>query len=237
MHPSTRKDEDSACTALTLLNLERICLFLGATPSLLPLVKEYVGTISVFFVFFTVSYNLEVQVKANGAPHISTLGVISCGLMNVILDYVFVILIPWGVFGAAFATGLSQMTSTTVFVIYFLKHKERLRLGKFKWNLRDYRRILPLGLSDGLTELSNGIVIFLFNITILRVIGEKALVSYTIINYVATMVLMTMKFVRAHCLLYQERYAGPAFCMPPAGPEQTPVASAVHRRTASRRPF
>lgn len=180
------------CTAVTLLNLEKICLFLGATPDLLPLVKEYVGTISVFFVFFTVSYNLEVQVKANGAPHISTLGVISCGLMNVVLDYVFVILIPWGVFGAAFATGLSQMTSTTVFVIYFLKHKERLRLGKFKWNLRDYRRILPLGLSDGLTELSNGIVIFLFNITILRVIGEKALVSYTIINYVATMVLMTM---------------------------------------------
>ncbi|MEG2455329.1 MAG: MATE family efflux transporter [Oscillospiraceae bacterium] len=179
-------------TILTLIFLDPIAHFLGATPSTLTYVKEYVGTISVFFVFFTVSYNLEVQVKADGAPQISTIGVISCAIMNIVLDYVFVIAIPWGVFGAAFATGLSQMTSTTVFVIYFLTHKERLRLQKFKPHLADYRRILPLGLSDGLTELSNGIVIFAFNHTIMRVIGESAVVTYTIISYVNTLVLMTM---------------------------------------------
>ncbi|MEG0321507.1 MAG: MATE family efflux transporter, partial [Oscillospiraceae bacterium] len=141
-------------TILTLIFLDPIAHFLGATPSTLTYVKEYVGTISVFFVFFTISYNLEVQVKADGAPQISTIGVISCALMNVVLDYVFVIAIPWGVFGAAFATGLSQMTSTTVFVIYFLTHKEKLRFQKFQPEPSIYRRILPLGLSDGLTELS-----------------------------------------------------------------------------------
>ncbi|MEG1395471.1 MAG: MATE family efflux transporter [Oscillospiraceae bacterium] len=179
-------------TILTLIFLDPIAHFLGATPSTLTYVKEYVGTISVFFVFFTISYNLEVQVKADGAPQISTIGVISCALMNVVLDYVFVIAIPWGVFGAAFATGLSQMTSTTVFVIYFLTHKEKLRFQKFQPEPSIYRRILPLGLSDGLTELSNGVVIFMFNHTILRVIGEGAVVTYTIISYVNTLVLMTM---------------------------------------------
>ena len=68
--------------ALVLLNLERVALFLGATPDTLVYVKEYVGTIAAFAIFFTISYNLEVQVKANGAPHISTIGVISCALIG-----------------------------------------------------------------------------------------------------------------------------------------------------------
>ena len=180
------------CTVITLLNLDRFCVFLGATAPTMQYVRAYVGTIAVFFVFFTVSYNLEVQVKANGAPHISTVGVISCALMNVALDYVFVMVCGWGVFGAALATGLAQMTSAGVFVAYFLTHRERLRLGKFRRDLSVYRRILPLGLSDGLTELSNGVVIFLFNNIILRLIGEDGIVTYTIISYVNTMVLMTM---------------------------------------------
>lgn len=178
--------------AVTLLNLERVALFLGATPDTLAYVKEYVGTIAVFAVFFTVSYNLEVQVKANGAPQISTIGVISCALMNVVLDAVFVLVFHWGVWGAAFATGLAQVTSTCVFLGYFLTHRERLRIARFKPDLRAYRRIVPLGLSEGLNELSNGIVIFMFNQVILSVIGEDAVVSYTIVSYVNTLVLMTM---------------------------------------------
>ncbi len=179
-------------TLLVLLNLERVALFLGATPSTLAYVKEYVGTIACFALFFTVSYNLEIQVKANGAPQVSTIGVLSCALMNVVLDWLFVMVLDWGVWGAAFATGLAQVTSTTVFLIYFLTHRQRLRLARFVPEPKVYCRILPLGLSEGLSELSNGIVIFLFNQAILRVVGEDAVVSYTIISYVNTLVLMTM---------------------------------------------
>ena len=181
-----------AITALALIFLEDIALFLGAMADTLRYVEEYVGTIAVFAVFFTVSYNMEVQVKANGAPQISTVGVLSCGLMNVALDALFVLVFRWGVWGAALATGLAQVTSAVVFFVYFHTHRERLRLEPFRLDLGAYRRILPLGLSEGLNELSNGLVIFLFNRTILRVIGEQALPTYTIISYVSTLVLMTM---------------------------------------------
>ena len=181
-----------AITALALIFLEDIALFLGATADTLRYVEEYVGTIAVFAVFFTVSYNMEVQVKANGAPQISTVGVLSCGLMNVALDALFVVGLGWGVWGAALATGMAQVTSAVVFFVYFHTHRERLRLEPFRLDLGAYRRILPLGLSEGLNELSNGLVIFLFNRTILRVIGEQALPTYTIISYVSTLVLMTM---------------------------------------------
>lgn len=177
---------------VTLLQLEKVAMFLGATSSTLIYVKEYVGIIAVFAIFFTISYNLEIQVKANGAPQVSAIGVLSCALMNVMLDYVFVIRLGWGVRGAALATGLAQATSTMVFLTYFLTHRQRLRLGRFTWELKVYRRILPLGLSDGFSELSNGVVIFLFNHVVLSVIGEEAVVTYTIISYVNTLILMTM---------------------------------------------
>lgn len=181
-----------ALGGIALLFLEPVAHLLGATAATLTYVKEYVGTIAVFAVFFTISYNLEVQVKANGAPQISAVGVLSCGLMNVLLDYVFVMHFHWGVWGAALATGLAQVTSTTVFLVYFLTHRQRLRLGRFRRNLGIYRRILPLGVPEGLSELSNGLVIFLFNRVILAVLGEDGVVSYTIISYVNTLVLMAM---------------------------------------------
>ena len=108
---------------LVLFNLDWVADFLGATGENHHLVKEYVGVIACFSVFFTVSYNLEVQVKADGAPHVSIIGVISCGLMNVVLDYIFVMHLHWGVWGAALATGLAQATSTAVFAVYFLTHR------------------------------------------------------------------------------------------------------------------
>ena len=67
-----------------VFNLDWVADFLGATGENHHLVKEYVGVIACFSVFFTVSYNLEVQVKADGAPHVSIIGVISCGLMKTI---------------------------------------------------------------------------------------------------------------------------------------------------------
>jgi len=181
-----------AITALSLLFLEPLAKLLGGGEGTLGYVKQYVGTIAPFAVFFAVSYNLEVQVKADGAPQVSTIGVCSCALMNVLLDYVFVMHFHWGVWGAALATGLAQVTSTVIFVLYFIFRRHRLQFGRFGRELSVYRRILPLGLSEALNELSNGLVIFIFNLVIIRVLGEDKVTSYTVISYVNTLVLMTM---------------------------------------------
>ena len=181
-----------AVTVISLIFLEPIALFLGASPDNLPHVKEYVGTISIFAVFFILSYNMEALVKTDGTPAVSAVGVTACGLTNVVLDYVFVMRLHWGVLGAAFATGLAQVASTVIFFIYFAKLRKVLKFRKFKLDLKIYRKIIPLGLANGFTELSGGLAVFMFNQVILAVIGESGIVSYTVISYINTLVLNTM---------------------------------------------
>ncbi len=171
---------------------EPLARFLGASDSNLFQVREYLMGISAFASFFTVSYNMEVLVKTDGSPQVSAIGVICCALTNVVLDYVFVIRFGWGVLGAAIATGIAQVASTTLFLLYFFFRSKKLHFVRFRPNLSIYRRVIPIGLADGITELSGGIVIFLFNHTILRVIGEAGVVSYTIISYVNTLTLNAM---------------------------------------------
>lgn len=177
---------------VTRLNLDRIAVFLGAGPETYEYVKGYVGWISAFAVFFVVSYNMEIIVKTDGAPHLQMIGVFSCAMVNVVLDYLFVIRFHMGVEGAAIATGIAQVVSTCIFVCYFIFHGKKLRFRRFHFDLQVYRRIIPLGLSDSITELSGGLVIFLFNRMILRVIGSEGLVSYTVISYVNTLALNSM---------------------------------------------
>lgn len=179
-------------SVLTWFNLERIAYFLGAGPETIDYVKGYMGWISVFAVFFIVSYNMEIFVKTDGCPPLQMAGVMTSAVTNIVLDYVFVMKLHMGVEGAAIATGIAQVVSTTLFVIYFNFKSKRLRFGKFRWNLKLYRRIIPLGMSDSITEMSGGLVIFLFNHMILSIIGNKGIVSYTVISYVNTLALNSM---------------------------------------------
>ncbi|MDD6363061.1 MAG: MATE family efflux transporter [Lachnospiraceae bacterium] len=179
-------------TALTLIFLNPLTRLLGATPDSFVYVREYVGTVGCFAVFFIVSYNMELLVKTDGSPMTSTVSVLACGLTNVLLDYLFVMRLSMGVFGAALATGLAQVASTLVFTIYFRFFSKRLRLVPFRLDLHVYPYVARLGSAAALTELSGGIVVFLYNHVILSVIGENALVSYTVISYLNTLVLSTM---------------------------------------------
>ena len=101
-------------------------------------------------------------------------------------------ILGWGVWGAALATGLAQAVSVMLYIVYFTRYSKVLHFTRFRWDLRIYRQTIPLGVGDGITEFSNGIVIFLFNQAILRLLGEDGVVSYTVIGYVNTLVLMMM---------------------------------------------
>lgn len=179
-------------TAVVLIFLEPFARFLGATDSALPYVKEYIGTIAPFAVCFILSYSFEILIKTDGYPKLATIIVTAGAVANCILDYIFVMRLHWGVFGAAFATGLSQAFVIVFYLKHFLGKTGQLRFAKFRLDIPLIWRKFKNGLPSGVTEFSAGIIIFFFNQAILKYIGEDALVSYTIISYVNSIVVMSM---------------------------------------------
>ncbi len=104
----------------------------------------------------------------------------------------FVIVFWWGVSGAAVATGISQVFVIVLYLWHFLGPKATLRFTKFRLDLKLIGREFRNGLSSGVTEMSAGIIVFFFNLAITRYIGEDALVSYTIVSYINSIVVMSM---------------------------------------------
>lgn len=179
-------------TILAHWQLEPLARFLGATDGTLVYVQDYLGIIVLFSVCFMVAYYLEVLVKTDGFPILATVGVCVSAVTNIVLDYLFVIVWQWGIQGAAWATGISQALILLVFLFHFLRGKGQLRFVAFRWQWRVYKKVLPLGFADCITEMSTGIVIFLFNQTILLLLNDGALATYTVISYVHNIILMTM---------------------------------------------
>ena len=179
-------------TAAVLWKSEEIAAFLGATELTSGYVKTYITTIACFSVFFICSYSLEVLIKTDGYPMKATVIVTAGAVLNCILDYIFVILLNKGVWGAAFATGLSQLIVVLLYLTHFCSKKTHMKLTRFSPSLSLAWRTVKIGLSSGITEFSAGIVIFLFNHAILAYLNEEYIVSYTIVTYVSTIIVMSM---------------------------------------------
>lgn len=176
-------------SALVLLFPRQFAALLGAKDVTLPYATQYLRGLTPFAVCFIVSYNLEILVKTDGYPQLAIITVVTGCLSNCVLDYLMIFVFHLGTWGAAFATGLSQLLTCIIYLSHFLGHKSTFHLVHFHMDWGIYRRLIPIGFSDGITELCNGVMIFLFNHTILRCIGQDGLVSYTIIAYTSTLVI------------------------------------------------
>lgn len=176
-------------SVLVLAFTEPLARLLGAEEVTLEYTIHYLQGLAPFAVCFMISYNLEVLVKTDGRPRLALVTVCVGCVTNCVLDYLAIFHWGLGIWGAAAATGLSQLLTCIIYLTHFLGKHTTFHPVRFRMDWKIYRRLLPIGISDGLTELCNGLMIFLFNHTILRCIGTDGLVAYTIIAYANTLVI------------------------------------------------
>ena len=176
-------------SVLVLAFTEPLARLLGAEEVTLEYTIHYLQGLAPFAVCFMISYNLEVLVKTDGRPRLALVTVCVGCVTNCVLDYLAIFHWGLGIWGAAAATGASQLLTCVIYLTHFLGKRTTFHPVRFRMDWKIYRRLLPIGISDGLTELCNGLMIFLFNHTILRCIGTDGLVAYTIIAYANTLVI------------------------------------------------
>lgn len=181
-----------AIMAGIFFHIDGIAVFLGATEATMEYVRHYILSILPFSWCFIIAYSFEILVKTDGYPKFATIAVTTGAVLNCILDYFFVMVFHWGVAGAGVATGLSQCVLVFLYLGHFLSPRATIRFRKFRWDFGQILRSVRIGLSSSLTEFSAGITVFLFNHTILKYLGNEGIISYTIIAYVNTIVVMSL---------------------------------------------
>lgn len=172
--------------------MDPIIIFLGGGGNLYPYVKDYLSVIILFCVCYMTGYALEIYIKVDGNPIYPTLCVMLGGIVNIILDYIFVVIFHFGIKGAALATGLSQVTTTSLLFYYIFFKTKKIKFCKIKYSFLNLFKILKVGFAEFLAEVSTGIAIFVFNIIILKELGDKGVSAFGIIGYISSFITMTM---------------------------------------------
>lgn len=177
---------------LITIFIDPIIHFLGGGGVLFPYVKDYMSVVILFCTCYMVGYALEIYIKVDGNPVYPAVCVMTGGIINIFLDYLFVVVYPYGIKGAAFATGMSQLTSTSMLLFYILFKTKKIKFIKLKYSFKDLLKISKIGFAEFLAEVSTGIAIFIFNIVIIKELGEKGVSAFGIIGYISSFVVMTM---------------------------------------------
>ena len=162
--------------------LEKIALILGATKEILPYVKEYMIVVVVGTIPFVMGSVMAPFIRADKAPKKAMFAVIFSGFLNIILDYIFVFPLNMGMRGAAIATVFSYTISCLILLTHLLSKNNTLRFKKNFYKLSYINRIIKCGLPSLFIEVSLGFVIFIFNIQILKIIGDDGVTAYIIIS-------------------------------------------------------
>ena len=107
------------------------------------------------------------------------------GLTNMLLDYLLIGVFRAGVVGAACASLSGMFISAVGPFLYFRFGKNNLiKLGKPRWNLNEITQSIANGSSEFVSNVSGSIVTIVFNVQLLKYIGEVGVSAYGIIGYV-----------------------------------------------------
>ena len=158
---------------------------LGANDQLKPYCVEY-GRILFAAQFFYVLQNIfQSFFIAAGKPDLSLKVSLLSGGINVLLDVLFIVVLQWGVAGAAWATALGQVAGGMVPLAYFArKNSSLLQITRTRLNLPVLFKTFTNGSSDMVSVLSASVITALYNYQLLSIAGEDGVAAYGAIMYI-----------------------------------------------------
>ncbi|QOR35767.1 MATE family efflux transporter [Clostridium sp. 'deep sea'] len=104
-------------------------------------------------------------------------------VINIVLDYVFMVVLKLGVSGAAYSSAIAVLAGTLLMVTYFLNPKTMFKFGKYQFNKADLIQTFTNGSSEFIGQIAFSITMFFLNLVILKRIGLDGIAAMTIIGY------------------------------------------------------
>ena len=173
-------------TAVGLLFLRPFARLMGAEGELLENSLLY-GTINlVALPFYILQYEFQCLFATAEKPKLGLYVTVASGVANMVLDWLLVAVLPFGLAGAAAATAASQFIGGVFPLIYFArKNSSRLHLTRCRLELRPLGRICANGSSELMSNISMSLVSMLYNVQLMQYAGEDGIAAYGVLMYVS----------------------------------------------------
>ena len=144
----------------------------------------YLSDYLLFTIPILLMYNFSLYLIAADRSRLSLACTVAGGVANIVLDYVLIALAGLGIRGAAIATGLGYSLTAVVGLLVFRKRDSLLHFQRPVFRGGVLFHASTNGLSELATSLVSGITTLLFNLAMLRYVGEDGVAAITIIMYV-----------------------------------------------------
>lgn len=170
---------------------------LGSSEHLLPLVQEYMPWIFATCLFQIWEAIGLFVVRLDGSPKYAMWCNVLPGLLNVVLDYLFVFPLEMGLRGAAIATFISCMVGGCMVVVYLARYASTLRVIRIKLSyksimltIRNIGYQCKIGISALLGEATMGMLMLMGNLMFMKYMGDNGVGAFSIACYYCPFVFM-----------------------------------------------
>lgn len=184
----------ATCAVIFELYPEPILKAFGASPTVLPYAKEFLRIIMLGSVFGAISMGMNNFIRAEGNPNRAMSTQILGAFINIILNYLFVMRLGFGIKGSAMATVIAQFISAMWVLSYFFGGKSLVKI-RFKNLIPDFRvlmSIMAIGFAPFGMQIANSIQNVILNKTLQYYGGDQALAAVGIVMAIGTIMIMPL---------------------------------------------
>ncbi len=164
---------------------EPMLAWMGAEGEIFTAGLSYLQAYAWLGVFAVLSMAFSSLLRNDGRPGFVTLIMVVGGLLNVLLDYLLMVVFPFGLAGVATATMLSQAVTGLACLWHFFTPRSQLRISwdTLRPDLRLMGETVRLGISSFLMYLYLSVVLALHNKALLAVGTSLHVAAYGVISY------------------------------------------------------
>ena len=175
-----------AATVLFYIFIRPICSLLGADGQMLEYSVHYGRIVLLVMPFYMIQMAFHSLYMTAEIPQMGTRLSIISGLTNIVLDALLIVVLDWGLTGAAIATA-AGMAVGGIYPLYYFSSRSNtthLRFVRTRTNGRSILQVCTNGLSEYVGNISLSVVSMCYNLQLMRLIGEEGVAVYGILMYI-----------------------------------------------------
>lgn len=176
--------------SLIFISLENIFYILNITNELKNSATVYLSVLLIFIPFLMVGIVFDYFVRVDENPNLAFIALLSSAIVNVVFDYILIVKLGYGLEGAAYATGISQVIILIILLPHFFRNQSSLKFVKPSGEWGTIFQALKNGVSEFINESSAGITVMIFNFVMIKHLGANGVAAYTIVTYFIMIVTM-----------------------------------------------